>query len=171
LATRLYSAWHERGWDEIVKERWPHESASTIARRLGTTRNAVIGRAHRLGLHKQTWQVFGPRNDEARRAAQRERLRQRPRHPDETVVELAGAGLVATDTIVRRKPVSIFELEEHHCRAIVGQVSEGIALYCGNPKVPESSYCARHKRLYYVPLHRRAGGVNPASSPVTGSWR
>jgi hypothetical protein len=34
--------------DELLAAMWPDNSASVIAARLGTTRNAVIGRYHRL---------------------------------------------------------------------------------------------------------------------------
>ncbi len=45
-SARCWPAWKL----DYLREQWPHQSASAIANHLGTTKNAVIGKAHRLGL-------------------------------------------------------------------------------------------------------------------------
>ncbi|MBI1188290.1 MAG: hypothetical protein GC206_13330 [Alphaproteobacteria bacterium] len=44
--TTFWLGWRER----VLRERWGKEDACAIAKRLGCTRNAVIGKANRLAL-------------------------------------------------------------------------------------------------------------------------
>jgi hypothetical protein len=51
-------AWDDR--DPILKECWGKIPSSEIAVRLGLSKNAVIGRAHRLGLENISGRWSGP---------------------------------------------------------------------------------------------------------------
>ena len=156
MQIRHSSVWSSEQ-DQYLREHYKRDrSATQIAADLGKgSRNAVIGRAYRLGL-----QINGipPEEIEQRRervrelqraaAAKRGRLVKvrphpvcRPDHPKQKLT--VGA-------------VSILKAKDHHCRAIVGEVSVGIALYCGARKVEGSSYCAKHRAAYVVVAHRRS---------------
>ena len=45
--------------DQILKKRWGRESASAIGQRIGKTKNAIIGRAWRLGLPNMAGEFGG----------------------------------------------------------------------------------------------------------------
>lgn len=105
-------------------------SSREIAERLGPTRNAVIGKIHRLGLRYP---------DKPRKPPLR-----RPRKPKPLP-------FIARRPKPRRKssgPVHFRDLEQHHCRWIPGQPST--QLYCGAERVEGSSYCNSHTRSSYV---------------------
>lgn len=129
-------------------------SSSLIAARTGISRNAIIGKMHRLGLAKGTpgqakFQINGPQ----------ERRPGRPRKP--RLSPLTGLSTVDGPIApqypmpVRRADdkarVTIADLEPHHCRFIPGEPSEG---FCGLPHVPGSSYCADHLHRCHVAVDR-----------------
>lgn len=139
----------------LLISRWNEgNTAAVIAAELGKTRNAVIGKAHRLKLSK-------PRPPaKARRAP----VRKRPQYnPKASKMASPEAGSVAPVPILAPQPVEggvpILDLEHHHCRAVVGTGPDGLARFCGAPKEGrikalrggsfESAYCITHGEAFY----------------------
>jgi GcrA cell cycle regulator len=135
--------WTEEQDAQLRKLRDQGLSASQIAAELGgMTRNAVIGRAGRLGLEKQK---RGPKTVRE----------QQSKVPQIRRVHLSG---LSEDSVVKnilRKrsepipvldsksdaPVTLFDLEPHHCR---WPVQDAPYLFCADTKQDGSSYCSRH---------------------------
>lgn len=153
------STWTQEASD-ICKQYWiDGMSAQLIGARMGISRNAVIGRMHRLGLTK-----MGPRRANQLKPG-------RPRKP--RLSSLTGLPAVnghyaplypmpvpQVDDIAR---VAFEDLEPHHCRFIPHEPKDG---YCGLERVPGSSYCAAHLHRCYVPV--RVTGQMAAHDRVTG---
>ncbi len=136
-------------WTEIrisdLKKLWIEgKSASQIARQLGgVSRNAVIGKVHRMGL-------AGRDRPSAPRAVGRTNRRRvvgaqstfvaRPRTPRPPGAPVysryAGPELAPTSTI--------FTLEAHSCRWPIGVPQEGDFGYCGRSRGRHVSYCDHH---------------------------
>jgi GcrA cell cycle regulator len=137
-------------------------TCSQIAAEIGVTRNAVIGKIHRLGLGPgrpaaAPGRACPPRTRRPRLASQRQLLRligaDAPRGA-------AGGALeaVAVDSTQR---CSLLELAQGKCRWPVSDQgnASGAAdfVFCGNEAVDGFSYCAGHARLAYrTPERRRA---------------
>lgn len=122
-------------------------SASRIAQHLGgISRNAVIGKLHRLGLLNDRKTTI--RSKFTRRKADAPKPRppqvvhsknfrfEPPREPAAPIQQQA-------DDIAR---VQLLDLEPHHCRWPVGEPTTG---FCGCNKVPGLSYCASHAARAY----------------------
>jgi GcrA cell cycle regulator len=156
-------------------------SCSQIAAELGgITRNAVIGKIHRMGLvgpkarvttkpwveagvSERTWHRHrakaSHRTFEARGGASYRRNRSAPAHSFEAVIIGDEATDLAPEVIAN--PVTLMELQEHHCRWPHDVAGEPM-MYCGADSFVEIAgrhlpYCARHCRMAYrLPERRRA---------------
>ena len=121
-------------------------SASQIAVELGSTRNAIIGKAHRIGLCAKA-PPLGPRKPKVPREPRAKLAKVLPFRMRSTFRPDLPVALHPPDN----PPVKLVDLEFHHCRYIVGRDEEAqMALYCAGPKTPHSeSYCVYHWRLCY----------------------
>ena len=139
------------------------KSASTIAAVLGApSRNAVIGKANRIGV-KLTGNIHCLAPRAARPSAER------PRRPAIARTESLGKRAVVPAVQRERKPAWAFaqaqvgemlkigleEIGESACRwPIGGPTSEEFA-YCGIQTAKSRSYCAGHCRMAYKPPNSR----------------
>lgn len=111
-------------------------SAGYIANDLGgVTRNAVIGKVHRLGIE--------PRAKPAPRKPRRVR---RPRQKLTMMSEPPLKPVILKQDLEQPSlGISVADLQEHHCRWIPFDDR----LHCGHPKSNGFSYCAFHSRIAY----------------------
>jgi len=137
-------------------------TCSQIAAEIGVTRNAVIGKIHRLGLGPgrpaaAPGRACPPRTRRPRLTSQRQLLRlitaDAPRAADGTISEA-----ISVDSV---KCCSLLELEQGKCRWPVSErAANGNAadfVFCGNQAIAGFSYCAGHARMAYrTPERRRA---------------
>lgn len=134
---------------KLLAEGYPH---SYIAGEIGTTRNAVIGKAHRLGLVS----AASPRQQRSlpSRARPDQRLRR-------IIARRAAGGATALAEAIdvpETSPsdaeiipidcrVTFLELDSRHCRWPIGEVGTTDFRFCGQRRLEGSSYCASHIRL------------------------
>ena len=161
------------GWTEdrvtTLKKLWLEGlSASQIAKQLGgVTRNAVIGKVHRLGLSGRATPsqpsrpvfkaprparpaVMAPHHHAPRRIEQ-------PSHPNprvENYVEEPGSATVLT-------------LGAHMCKWPIGDPASDSFTFCGR-RIGEGSYCTEHARLAYQPQQK---GKRSSASELARSLR
>jgi len=131
-------------------------TCSQIAAEIGVTRNAVIGKIHRLGLSPSRSpgappRSFAPRERRPRLATPRRLLR------------LVGAESSGGDTALAFAPVesanrcSLLEIAADACHWPLGDPHAADFAFCGNTAVPGLSYCVGHARMAYrLPVRRRA---------------
>ena len=158
------------GWTDervdMLKKLWLDGlSASQIAKQLGgVTRNAVIGKVHRLGL--------------SGRAAPSQPARTvfkapRPARP----VVSAAPRRVETQLPVRAEPrpivydeqpgsATVLTLGAHMCKWPIGDPSADSFTFCGKRIDEDGPYCVGHARVAYQPqqARKKAGGNDLARS-------
>lgn len=149
-------AWTEDE-DQFLRDHYGGKmSVTDFAAKIGVSRNAVIGRAQRLGLsaaHKTGGRV---RRAKARltRSGMAQAIKiaaPRPKavRPPSPLQERAFKPLP-----VCVEPVSFIELQPHHCRWPVNREGEPHS-YCGSHKEPGSSYCRHHVEASMPPMEFR----------------
>ena len=150
---------------EQLKKLWEAGlSASQIAAELGNvTRNAVIGKVHRLGLsgRAKSPATAAPRQRKAARPAQPMMRVARPVARGNTalaqVFEVeAEPDPVAFDNVVpMNQRLSLLELNEATCHWSVGDPSSPDFFFCGGKALAGLPYCAQHSRVAYQPAADR----------------
>lgn len=140
-------------------------SASQIAAELGgITRNAVIGKVHRLGLSGRAKAPSSsvPRPRKPRTPAQFSRPR--PTTRGNTAVAHALAYLEAEpepepelfDNIIPiGQRCSILQLTEATCHWPIGDPSAADFFFCGGKTAGSLPYCVHHARMAYQPVQDR----------------
>ena len=152
---------------ETLKKLWADGlSASQIAGELGgITRNAVIGKVHRLGLSGRAKAPSSsvPRQRKPRAASQYSR----PRPAMRGNTALAHHALPYLDSLPEPEPelldniipigqrCSILQLTDATCRWPIGDPSAADFFFCGGNPVNNLPYCAYHSRVAYQPVQDR----------------
>lgn len=164
-------SWTEERVD-LLRKRWLEgHSASKIAAELagGVTRNAVIGKVHRLGMSgriKPPVSAVPRRSGKPAAEASRQPLRSTPAAPvhgnlalalqDRPIAAPQPYRSVGDNVVAMTENVTIMDLRESMCRWPVGDPSSAEFRYCGG-KAPigEGPYCTLHSRMAYQPAQDR----------------
>ena len=118
-------------------------TCSQIAREIGVTRNAVIGKLSRLGLTR-------PRGDNG--------IQRQPRSRDGALqrqVRILRVLRAQMEAVAPEEPIgdqcrcSLFDLSPQTCRWPIGRPGADGFGFCGNAPVEGLPYCAGHSRLAY----------------------
>ena len=156
---------------ELLKKLWSDGlSASQIAAELGgITRNAVIGKVHRLGLsgRAKSASSAAPRPRKARSSTHMLRIgrgrrsaaiprwrmpmRSRPKPTPELIENIIPIGQRRT----------ILELTEQTCRWPIGDPGSSEFFFCGGNTIGGLPYCAYHSRVAYQPASDRRRDRRP----------
>ena len=144
---------------EMLKKLWADGlSASQIAAELGgITRNAVIGKVHRLGL---SGRAKSPSSSSPRPRKPRSSGMMRVSRPS-----MRGNTALAYDYELEPEPElieipleqrkTLLQLNEKSCRWPVGDPGSQDFYFCGGESVNELPYCSHHARIAYQPAHER----------------
>lgn len=156
---------------ELLKKLWADGlSASQIAAELGgITRNAVIGKVHRLGLsgRAKSPASAAPRPRKTRAPAHMLRVA-RPQVRGNTALAQAyeyepEPEPELTDNVIpmgQRR--TILELTEDTCRWPIGDPGTSDFFFCGGNASSGLPYCAFHSRVAYQPVTDRRRDKRPA---------
>ncbi len=135
-------------------------SFSHIASELAMSRNAVVGRCHRLGLRRLTIPEIRAKSAKEAHLVKKMRPMWDPRRNSRAQKIQAGPKInldVLPPTppsdldIPKRRRKNIRTLGPRDCRYIVGDPATPEHFYCGARKLPTLPYCADHARRCYHP--------------------
>ena len=175
-------SWTDARVDKLKKMWGEGQSASTIAKELGgVTRNAVIGKVHRLGLSNRNG---GGGSDTAAKAApkaapetkaakaapapepapapvQTPALRKivpagQPLPPQPSANEISPEALAKVSEIEKKaKRLSLMELTERTCKWPVGDPATDDFWFCGLAVQQGKPYCEAHVGVAFQPMSSR----------------
>jgi GcrA cell cycle regulator len=156
---------------ELLRKLWlDGRSASQISSQLGhgLTRNAVIGKVHRLGLAGRAKSPLSASSSPRPAPTPRVASRSSSIGGARAAVRGATALALSPEPMLERLPafhedvvvpmslrVTIVELKESMCRWPLGDPTSSEFRYCGSPAANGSPYCAHHGKLAYQPLQDR----------------
>jgi len=169
---------------ETLKTLWGEgQSASQIAKVLGgVTRNAVIGKVHRLGLASRT--AAKPEPAKAVKEAPAPKAKAKAKASPKLVEKPAAVAKDKPKPLTTHKPpsvtstfphppapseplvdlvdvdaaakkLSLLELNERTCKWPIGDPSAGEFYFCGHAAAPGKPYCSSHVAAAYQPMSSR----------------
>jgi len=125
-------------------------ATSEIGKRLGISKNAVVGKAHRLHL--------SARPSPIRRVMMRPAL---PRPPRPAVEPRPAAQAVAHPLphlpAPQPQPQRVVELSNQTCKWPIGHPNEAEFHFCGERAIVGKPYCQAHTAIAYVRAKPKAG--------------
>ncbi len=141
-------------------------SCSQIARKIGVTRNAVIGKVSRLGLSRpnnvivsrlrarrgagparsKTPSTWRPRRSRLNIAAQQQTLTAAFGEPPPCAEDIP---------IYKGRGCTLLELDQGNCRWPINTPGAEGFCFCGNEPVQGLPYCPGHARMAYRPAGQR----------------
>jgi GcrA cell cycle regulator len=149
---------------ELLKKLWTEGlSASQIAAELGgITRNAVIGKVHRLGLsgRAKSPSSTSPRPRKPRAQGHMMRLA-RPSMRGNTALapmyenDLEPEPELIDNIIPLGQRCSLLELNDSKCRWPIGDPGTAEFFFCGGAPAEGLPYCGYHSRVAYQPAAAR----------------
>ncbi len=152
---------------EILTKLWAEGlSASQIAKQLGgVTRNAVIGKVHRLGLSGRA----KPSRPAAVRGTKPVKAKTRIVSPPRTPKVAAVVEEAPPPPPVEAKPLpngeyaTILTIRDHMCKWPIGDPTASDFRFCGRRIKAGEPYCESHCSVAYQPSRRR--GATPKALP------
>ena len=143
------------GWTsekvEKLKELWSKgHTASQIAEALGdTTRNAVIGKAHRLNLEARapSKQSTANKSREVKQASKRA--------PQSMSRKARFQSILLDKNFEAENPKALEELTEETCKWPIGHPNEEKFYFCGRKPEGEFPYCKLHVLYAFQPKNQK----------------
>lgn len=164
-------AWTEDRVETLSKLWADGLSASQIAKQLGgVTRNAVIGKVHRLGLSGRA-KPSRPKPAKTATTAARPKAAPKPAKVTAKAATVAEAKVKAKTTAqlpatieqppLKAKPLkdgtyaTILTITDHMCKFPIGDPKADEFRFCGRKTDPDEPYCTPHSMVAYQPSRRR----------------
>ena len=141
-------------WDqkkiEILKNEWGKgKTASQIAEMIGgVSRNAVIGKAHRLNLSIKIKAKFNSYTSKIKKENFGKKTNNSTRR-------VKFRSLLLDKNFEEAKNISLEELTEVTCKYMEGHPNEKDASFCGRKTVEKFSYCPLHLMVVYQPKGKK----------------
>lgn len=137
------------GWtDEQVEELkrlWDKGlTTGEIGKALGVSKNAVVGKAHRLGLNSRPSPI---RRSEDENTANVNTPEQQPAEKKKAAKSTAAKKTVEQE---KKKLFTVNDLTASSCRWPIGDPKDEDFHFCGKEALPDKPYCAEHAEIAYV---------------------
>ena len=131
----------------LLKKLWGEgKTAAEIAKELGgVTRNAVIGKAHRLKLSNRVSPIQQNKKP-ANNSPKPQPVQVQAKTPPKPILKDADQD--------NRKRIPLTELKAGECRWPIGDPREKNFGFCGCKSIPGLPYCLEHAQVAYQPATR-----------------
>ena len=155
-------SWNEEKVSKLIELWGKGSTASQIAEIIGgISRNAVIGKAHRLNLSSkiktrnisssQSFDVNSEQNSSKQRQGRKSKFK----------------SLLIEKDFEPENPKKLEELDESSCKWPVGHPEEESFYFCGRSSLKDFSYCKLHLLYAYQPKGKREEPITDKDEEVS----
>ena len=152
-------------WDdekvEKLKELWGKKTASEIAQIIGNvSRNAIIGKAHRLNLSIKLRSNKNVKNNyiKPKDNSEKQLLRKSKKSKFKS--------LIIDKNFEPENPKTLEELDENTCKWPIGHPNEINFYFCGRTSLKDFSYCKLHLLYAYQPKGKKEDAIEKDKDEV-----
>jgi len=145
------------GWtDESVerlRQMWSEGlTANEIAKKLGVTKNAIVGKVHRLCLTARPSPIKSKENE-----ALSEDIEQTGTNAamSADLFENTSTAGKSTSTNKKIENIKLVDLDSHTCRWPIGDPRDEDFCFCGKKVRTGQTYCDEHSQMAYVKAIRK----------------
>ena len=142
---------------ELLKTLWAEGlSAAQIANKMGgVTRNAVIGKVHRLGLSGRATPAKPQRGCGPSAERREEVAAVKPQQRQEIKPIIPEVSTIAPLVLDTGDRTTVSTIKNNMCKWPIGDPAKEDFHFCGQPALTGKSYCTHHARMAFQPPQRR----------------
>ena len=143
------STWNEKKV-KILKENWGTLTASALAEKIGgISRNAVIGKAHRLNLSAKIKQKTSSNNYNIQKSNSGSSVNHKRTRKSKF------QSLIIEKDFPPESPKDLESLDDTVCRWPIGHPDEKNFYFCGRKPLKDFSYCKLHLLYVFQPKGKK----------------
>lgn len=150
-------AWTDKMVEDLKKLWLDGLSTSEIAKKLGISKNSVVGKVHRLSLSGRPSPIKKKEEEIERAAAARAKKIKETQAKEALAVEIEEETITvsvekpATKAAVRADNlIRVTDLDSHTCRWPLGDPRDENFHFCGKKVRTGQTYCDEHSAIAYV---------------------
>ena len=144
------SNWTSEQTDKLIQLHRRGQSATEMGRVLGFTRNAILGKIHRLGLSNKRYSTH-PNSPDVEAGMNRRYRRSKLAAVSLSAAKEQESSVPPVAPPAPPTPLSVLDLVDGQCRYPIGDPGTAGFSFCGHPTTNRSIYCEYHMKLCNVP--------------------